>query len=96
MKGKIPISDAKRISEARKLPIVIVFGLHADGHRISLSTWGKTKKLCKVAAGLADSIIQAVEMGRVVPPQTEPPDSVLTPAQLAMYADGDIEGADYP
>ena len=82
MAGAIPIGDARRISRERNQPLVIVFGLNSDGSQFCVSTYGATKKLCKLAASFGEQFAQAVFDGRVSPPQTEPEALPETPAMF--------------
>jgi len=74
MKNRIPIKDAERISKDRKCPMVIVFGIHDDGERFTITTYGATKKLCKLAGEygkrLAHAIYEVAELIQVEPEGT--------------------------
>lgn len=74
--GEIPISDAADICKKRGCAYVIIFGLRTDGERFHVTTYGMTKKLCKLAGNIGDQFADAVLQGRVVPPQEEPPDKL--------------------
>jgi hypothetical protein len=76
-KGKIPIAAAKRISEDAGQDMVIVFGLSkptepGSGGTFQITTYGKTKLLCKLAASLADQIVNRINEGLISPPDEEP------------------------
>jgi hypothetical protein len=77
-KGKIPIAAAKRISEDAGQDMVIVFGLSKPvegdeaGGKFQITTYGKTKLLCKLAASLADQIVNRINEGLIAPPDEEP------------------------
>jgi hypothetical protein len=87
MSGAIPVGDARRISRERQQPLVIIFGLNADGSEFNVTTYGATKKLCKVAASLGEQFAQAVLNGRVGPPETEPEGAPEVPARFAGVKD---------
>jgi hypothetical protein len=70
--GEIPISDAADICKRRGCAYVIVFGVREHGDRFHVTTYGMTKKLCKVAGAIGDQFAEAVLKGNVVPPDTEP------------------------
>ena len=70
--GEIPISDAADICKKRGCAYVIVFGVKADGERFNVTTYGVTKKLCKLAGNIGDQFAQAVLDGKVHPPEHEP------------------------
>jgi hypothetical protein len=72
--GKIPIEDAKRIATERRCPVVVIFGIEANGNRFTVTSYGMTRKLCKLGASLADQIAEAVMSGRILPPEEEPAD----------------------
>lgn len=65
MKGAIPIGDARRISEDRKCPLVVIFGIEANGDRFTVTSYGATRALCRVAAQYADKIAEAVLSGKI-------------------------------
>lgn len=72
MKGKIPIKAAQSISDAHDQAMVVIFGVAQQGNRFCLTTYGKTKKLCKLAGSFADQIADLIHAGAIVPPATEP------------------------
>ena len=72
MPGKIPIDDAKRIATERRCPVVVIFGVSEDGSTFEVTTYGMTRKLCKLAASFGDQFAEAVFSGRVSPPAEEP------------------------
>lgn len=75
MSGRIPIDDAKRIATERRCPVVVVFGLHAEGNQYSLASYGMTRKLCKLGASFAEQIAACIADGRIQAPQEEPADA---------------------
>ena len=83
MKGKIPIGDARRISRERACPMVLVFGIEEGGERFTVTTYGATKKLCKLAASYAEQFADAVMKGSVFAPEFEP---VELPEEPAMFS----------
>ena len=70
--GVIPVSDAKRIGKDRSCPIIVIFAIEELGNRFTVTTYGRTKKLCKLAASFGEQFSTAVLNGTVEPPQTEP------------------------
>ena len=64
--GAIPISDARELATKRKTPIVVIFAIEEGGDRYSLTTYGKTKKLCGWAAKVGHDIHQAVLDGTIL------------------------------
>jgi hypothetical protein len=70
--GVIPISDAEAICNKRSCAYVIIFGVREDGERFHVTTYGMTKKLCKLAGIIGDQFADAVLNGRVAPPEQEP------------------------
>jgi hypothetical protein len=76
--GKIPIDDAKRIAVERRCPIVVVFGVDANGKSFNVTTYGMSSKLCKLAKSFGDQFAEAIFSGEVSAPQTEPDDEAET------------------
>jgi hypothetical protein len=72
MKGKIPISTARQVSERHGCPVVIIFGLEAEGNRFTVTTYGASKALCRHAASLAEQIAGAILDGTITPAASEP------------------------
>jgi len=81
MAGKIPIKDAENISDKRKCPVVIIFGLEETGNRFTVTTYGKTKKLCRYAGDLGKKIADKILNGEINPSQIEPIDLPDKPAE---------------
>jgi hypothetical protein len=81
MKGKIPISVARQVSERHGCPVVIVFGIEAGGDRFTVTTYGATKALCRHAASLADQIAGAVLHGKISPAASELPQLPDSPTE---------------
>jgi len=65
-KGAIPIAAAKKVSQEHGCPIVLIFGIEADGCHYTVTTYGHTKPLCAWAAKLSSDIQQAVMAGKVL------------------------------
>jgi hypothetical protein len=72
MKGKVPISVARSLSERHGCSVMIVFGIEAGGDRFTVTTYGATKALCRHAAALADQIAEAILHGTISPAAREP------------------------
>ncbi len=66
--GVIPISDARDLGTKRKCPLVVIFAIEEDVTRFTVTTWGRNKALCKVAASFGDQFREAVLKGVVEPP----------------------------
>jgi hypothetical protein len=75
MKGRIPIDDAKRIATERRCPVVVIFGIEDEGNQFTVTSYGMTRKLCKLGASLADQFAEAIFSGKVESPAQEPPDT---------------------
>lgn len=70
MPGVIPVSDAAAIGKKRECPLVVIFAIEADVTRFTVTTWGKTRKLCQLAAGFGDDISKGIYNGTVEPRAT--------------------------
>lgn len=77
---RIPIAAAERLSKADDLPMVIIFAIGGDG-QFCVTTYGKTKALCRCAAAYGEQIAEAVMKGIVEPPAHEPLHLPGVPAQ---------------
>lgn len=73
-KGCIPINAAEQLSNQFQLPIVIIFGIEKGAEKFTVTTYGKTKALCKYAADLGNKIAESVLNGKIAPAQVEPAD----------------------
>lgn len=70
--GLVPIGDARRISRERNCPIVVVFAIEPSRERFTVTTYGATKALCRVAADYGSQFAEAVMGARVSPSAEEP------------------------
>ena len=70
----VPIADARRIGEKRKCPVVVIWAIEDDTSRFTVTTWGKTKKLCRHAADLGKKLTDAILNSDVQPAASEPLD----------------------
>jgi len=59
-KGLVPIKAAQAISEKYKAPVVVVFAIHPDREHYTMTTYGETKKLCKLAAHYGSEMATAI------------------------------------
>lgn len=84
-KGLIPISAAKALSEKYKAPLVVVFSIHPDRENFTMTTYGETKKLCKLAAAYGEQFAAAVWQA-AVEIQKEP---AHLPEEPAMWTRGE-------
>ncbi len=55
-------------------PVVVAFSIEAGGERFRVTTFGKTKSLCRLAAGFGDAIAEAVRDGKIHAPPVDPGD----------------------
>ncbi len=53
-------------------PIVVTLSIEPDGQRFHVTTFGKTQKLCKLAASFGEQIAKRIGDGTIVAPSTEP------------------------
>ncbi len=70
--GKIPIGDARAIARKCQCPMIVIFGIDADGQQFHVTTYGMTKKFCRLAASFGEQFAQAIFNGTVEPPGQEP------------------------
>lgn len=52
--------------------VVVAFSLEPDGDTFHITTYGKTKSLCKLAASLGDEISKGIADGAIRAPIIEP------------------------
>jgi len=78
--GVIPVSDARELGQRHSCPLVVVFAIEEDATRFTVTTWGRNKALCKVAASFGDQFREAVFNGTVVSPAT--PDGLPDEPQI--------------
>lgn len=71
---KIPIGDARELARKHNAPMVVIFAIAPSGEQFCVTTYGATKKLCKLAASYGDQFAEAVLGGRVSAPEFEPED----------------------
>jgi hypothetical protein len=69
---KIPISEAKKIAEKYGNACVVIFGLDDDAMKFNVTTYGKTKKLCRHAASFGEQISNKI-FNQEIAPETEEP-----------------------
>lgn len=72
--GRIPIGDARELSRKHGCPIVVVFAIHPDRETFTVTSYGATKKLCRLGADYANKIAEAVLDAQVKPAEVEPLD----------------------
>ena len=80
-KGKIPISEGKRLATQYRAPMVIVFSLHDNGDTFNVMSYGMNRKLCRHAADIATKIAEKVLDSTIAPAQQEPFSLPDQPAQ---------------
>ena len=54
--GRIPIGDARALSRKHGCPLVVIFAINPDKESFTITTYGATKKLCKLAASFGVQI----------------------------------------
>lgn len=89
MRGKAPVKSVERIAEQYDCPAVIVFAPHDGGNQFFMTTYGKTKALCRHPADLGKKFADAVLNGTVAPAAAEPQDM---PSEPTVW-DGRSSGA---
>jgi hypothetical protein len=93
----VPIGDARRISRERGCPIVVVFAIHPDRERFTVTSYGATKALCRVGGDYARQFSESVLQRIVVASEVEPLDVPDAPAvwrtagEAPRYAVGDAK-----
>ncbi len=80
-RANIPIKAAEDISKTYDCPVVIVFSIEGNGNTFGVTTYGRTKALCRHAADLGKKFSEAVLNGTVEPAQVEPMDIPDEPTQ---------------
>ncbi len=80
-RGKIPISEGKRLCTEYAAPIVICFTLHDGGESFNVMSYGATKALCRHAASLAEQMAKKIFDGEIAPVQDEPMNLPDVPTQ---------------
>jgi len=78
--GSIPVGDARRIARDHQCPLVVIFALDAGGESFTITTYGQTKKFCRLAADFGKQFAAAIFDGTVAPSLIEPLDLPDTPA----------------
>lgn len=53
-------------------PVVVTISLDPNGKSFHLTTYGKTRSLCKVAGSFGDRIVEGIQSGAIKPPEVEP------------------------
>lgn len=82
-KGVIPISDARELAKKHRCPLVVIFAIEEDVSRFTVTTYGRNRELCKVAAAYGDQFAEAVFSGRVKPPES--PDGLPADPTVMHY-----------
>ena len=92
--GRIPIVAAERLSSQYDVPMVVVFAVHPDRENFTVTTYGQTKKFCRLAAAYGEQLAKAV-WDAAVKVQQEPvhlPETptIMRPAAIRrLIAEGD-------
>lgn len=66
------IAALRDFSEKFDRPVVVAFSLTPDGNRFHVTTYGKTKQLCKLAGSFGDEIAKRIADGTIQAPSVEP------------------------
>lgn len=66
------VAALREYSKAFDRPVVVAFSLYPDGNRFNVTTFGKSKKLCRLAAAFGEEIARLVREGTLLPPQQDP------------------------
>ena len=56
----------------RFVPGEVTFSIDRNGRAFHVTTFGETKKLCKLAGHFGDEIVRAINEGQIQPPAVEP------------------------
>lgn len=72
--GIVPISDVRSIGKKRNCLMVLLFAIEEDAERFTITTWGKTKKLCTLAGSYGEKIRNGIMSGKIAPPLRAPID----------------------
>ncbi len=78
--GRIPIKAAEQLAYDYDCPVIVVWALDGNGDAFCVTTYGKSKALCRHAADIGRKISQAIMGGDIVPSQEEPTDLPNVPA----------------
>lgn len=62
-KSHIPIAAARRMGQDHDCPVVVVFAIEPGGERFTVTTWGNTKSLCRLAADYGKKLSEAIMSG---------------------------------
>lgn len=89
MPGHIPVGDARHLSRKHGCPLVVIFAINPDRESFTVTTYGATKKFCKLAASFGTQFAEAIFDGTVSPPLIEPEDA---PDHPAIYAGKAVVG----
>mgnify|MGYP001563289097 CR=1 FL=1 len=79
-KGLIPIKAAERLSEQYNCPVIVIYAIEDTGDRFTVTTYGKSKALCRHAADLGRKLAKAILNGEIIPAEKEPTDVPNEPA----------------
>mgnify|MGYP001564536108 CR=1 FL=1 len=74
MDSIVPIGDARRILRERGVSIVVVFAITPSREKFTVTTYGATKALCRVAGDYGRRFAEAVLEKKVVVSSVEPLD----------------------
>jgi hypothetical protein len=59
--NQIPIGDARKIAEERRFPVVIVLGYCPESGNYFLTSYGQTKRLCRLGHLILEGIDGSME-----------------------------------
>ncbi len=92
-KGRITIKAAERLSEQYQCPVVIIFGIESGGDGFAVTTYGKSKALCRRAGDIGKKIADKILDRTIVPAAAEPMDVPNVPAEWVGFDATDREEA---
>ena len=58
--GKIPVKAAEKLANEYDCPIVLIFAIHDNGDKFCVTTYGKSKALCRHAASLGKQFSEGI------------------------------------
>ena len=89
-RGKIPIKAAERLSDQYDCPMIVIYAIHDNGQRFTVTTYGKTKAMCRYAADLGRKFAKAILDREVEPAETEPLDVPNEPTIFQSRTGGEL------
>jgi hypothetical protein len=66
------IAALRDFSKRFDKPVVVAFSINADRESFTITTYGRDKKLCKLAGAFGARIAEAIKDGTIAAPEVEP------------------------